>query len=54
MISAADGARPSRPNSRQAFSMSPTIRTIFFAAMGFVSLWSLMKDLGAGTPPTAA
>ena len=29
--------------------MSPILRTLFFAALGFFSLWSLMKDLGAGS-----
>jgi len=28
--------------------MSPILRTLFFAALGFFSLWSLMKDLGSG------
>ena len=29
--------------------MLPTLVTLFFAALGFASLWSLMKDLGAGS-----
>lgn len=28
--------------------MSPLLRTLFFAALGFYALWSLMNDLGTG------
>jgi hypothetical protein len=28
--------------------MSPTLIAVFFAVLGFVSLWSIMNDLGTG------
>jgi hypothetical protein len=33
---------------KQAFAMSPILRTLFFTAVGFFSHWSLMKELGGG------
>jgi hypothetical protein len=32
--------------------MSPTLIAAFFAVLGFVSLWSIMNDLGTGNAST--
>jgi hypothetical protein len=36
----------------QAFAMSSLLIPLFFAALGFCSLWSLMNALGSGTMTT--